>query len=72
MSSRTVQPFLTEHCLRCHGPEKEKGNLRVDTMLPADFSSAATRAMIASATGSSEYRPVFRWLIRVASSWNAT
>ncbi|GDY18708.1 cytochrome c [Verrucomicrobiota bacterium] len=41
--AKVAQPFLREHCLRCHGPEKQKGNLRVDTMLPADFSSAATR-----------------------------
>ena len=41
--SRTVQPFLKEHCLRCHGPEKQKGELRVDTMLSADFSSPAAR-----------------------------
>ncbi len=38
-----AQPFLTEHCLRCHGPEKQKGELRVDTMLSADFASAAAR-----------------------------
>jgi len=36
------------------------------------FSSAAIRIMIRSATGSSEYRPVLRWAIRVASSWKAT
>ncbi len=29
--------FLKEHCLRCHGPEKSKGDLRLD-LLDADFS----------------------------------
>ncbi len=34
--SGVVQPFLKEHCVKCHGPEKQKGKLRLDT-LPADF-----------------------------------
>ncbi|HUR47760.1 MAG TPA: PSD1 and planctomycete cytochrome C domain-containing protein [Candidatus Saccharimonadales bacterium] len=25
-----VQPILREHCLKCHGPEKQKGGLRLD------------------------------------------
>lgn len=25
-----VQPILTTHCLKCHGPEKQKGGYRVD------------------------------------------
>ena len=28
--------FLKEHCLRCHGPEKVKGDLRLD-QLETDF-----------------------------------
>ncbi len=31
-----VRPFLETHCVKCHGPEKEKGDLRLDT-LPVDF-----------------------------------
>ncbi|NNE92773.1 MAG: hypothetical protein HKN23_14095 [Verrucomicrobiales bacterium] len=30
------EPFLKEHCVRCHGPEKEKGDLRID-QLSRDF-----------------------------------
>jgi mono/diheme cytochrome c family protein len=26
-----IQPLLTEHCLKCHGPEKQKGGLRLDS-----------------------------------------
>lgn len=26
-----IAPLLTEHCLRCHGPAKQKGGLRVDS-----------------------------------------
>ncbi|MEO5960521.1 MAG: DUF1549 domain-containing protein, partial [Opitutaceae bacterium] len=28
---RDVKPILTEHCVRCHGAEKEEGSLRLDT-----------------------------------------
>ena len=31
-----MQPYLQEHCLRCHGEKKQKGNLRLDT-LARDF-----------------------------------
>ena len=26
-----VRPTLVEHCIRCHGPEKQRGGLRLDT-----------------------------------------
>jgi hypothetical protein len=29
------KPFLTKNCVSCHGPEKEKGDLRLDTLSPA-------------------------------------
>jgi hypothetical protein len=27
----SVRPVLAEHCLRCHGPDKQKGGLRLDS-----------------------------------------
>lgn len=36
-----AQPFFEEHCLRCHGPSKTKGDLRLD-QLEADLSKPAT------------------------------
>jgi mono/diheme cytochrome c family protein len=33
---QTMKPFLKEHCTRCHGAEKQKGDFRIDT-LEADF-----------------------------------
>src|SRR5688500_3272326 len=27
---RDIQPLLQEHCLKCHGPQKQKGGLRLD------------------------------------------
>jgi hypothetical protein len=32
-----IKPFIAEHCASCHGAEKQKGKLRLDT-LTADFS----------------------------------
>ena len=31
-----VKPFFEKHCISCHGPDKQKGKLRLDT-LPVDF-----------------------------------
>ena len=28
---KKIRPVLTEHCIRCHGPDKVQGNLRLDT-----------------------------------------
>ncbi|MBM3966132.1 MAG: DUF1553 domain-containing protein [Planctomycetes bacterium] len=27
-----VRPFFLEHCCRCHGPDEQKGNLRLDSL----------------------------------------
>src|SRR4030095_15099132 len=29
--TREVRPLLEERCVKCHGPEKQKGGLRFDT-----------------------------------------
>lgn len=29
-----IQPILENHCVRCHGPKKAKGRLRIDTLNP--------------------------------------
>jgi mono/diheme cytochrome c family protein len=39
--NRIAQPFFTEHCLRCHGPTKAKGDLRLDK-LDTDLARPAT------------------------------
>ena len=38
--TRTVQPFLVDHCTGCHGEKKQKGDLRLDT-LARDFLNQA-------------------------------
>jgi mono/diheme cytochrome c family protein len=30
MPKAKLEPFLKEHCIRCHGPEKQKGDVRFD------------------------------------------
>ena len=37
---RVVSPFLRENCVGCHGPKKQKGKLRLDT-LSGDLSAKA-------------------------------
>jgi mono/diheme cytochrome c family protein len=37
------RPFLVRHCLACHGGDKPKGKLRLDS-LTTDFADTATRA----------------------------
>ncbi len=39
--NRIVQPFLKEHCLRCHGSDESKGDLRLD-QLDVDLSKPTT------------------------------
>jgi hypothetical protein len=39
-SAEPFEAFLNKHCIRCHGPEKEKGDLRID-QLSRDFKSGA-------------------------------
>jgi mono/diheme cytochrome c family protein len=39
--AKVVQPFLTQHCDRCHNADKQKGEFRVDT-LSRDFASGAS------------------------------
>lgn len=35
--SQIVTPFLRTHCLKCHGPQRQKSDFRVDQHLPNDF-----------------------------------
>ena len=39
--AKVVTPFVKEHCVACHGAEKQKGKLRLDT-LAHDFTNPAT------------------------------
>ncbi len=39
-AAEPFEPFLETHCVRCHGPDKAKGDLRIDE-LSRDFKSGA-------------------------------
>ena len=41
--AKVVQPFIKDHCVKCHGSEKQKGDLRLDT-LPNNFLDPAAAA----------------------------
>ena len=32
LSRQVLEPFIKDNCLRCHGPEKDKGHLRLDQL----------------------------------------
>src|SRR5262245_3698957 len=40
--AQKIKPFLVKHCVECHGPDKVKGKIRLDT-LASDFSVDASR-----------------------------
>ena len=39
-AAEPFEAFLETHCIRCHGPEKEKGDLRIDR-ISRDFKLGA-------------------------------
>ena len=38
-----ITPFLKTHCVKCHGPEKKEGQLRVDQQLKNEFLDPASK-----------------------------
>jgi len=57
---REVQPVLAAHCLKCHGPEKQKGGYRVDVKAIAltGGEGSAPNLLPGNAKGS----PLFRYV----------
>ena len=49
--AQIVQPFIRDHCVKCHGPEKQKGKLRLDT-LPMNFADPAVTSKWAEVVNS--------------------
>jgi hypothetical protein len=43
LSEEMVKPFIKKSCIRCHGPEKQKGKLRLDE-LPLKMSNDSIAA----------------------------
>ena len=40
----TFEPFAKKHCVRCHGPDKDKASFRVDRDLTTNFLDPATKS----------------------------
>ena len=57
--ARVVQPFIKEHCTACHGPEKQKGKLRLDTLANnfADPAIASKWKEVVNSVGGHEMPP---------------
>jgi len=43
---RDVQPILVQHCVKCHGPAKQKGRLRLDTRAHALRGGVSGKAIL--------------------------
>ena len=44
--SKAVEPVLKATCVGCHGPEKQKGKFRIDTLDPDAEASTMGRFMV--------------------------
>ena len=45
---RDIQPILVRHCIACHGPDQQKGNLRLD--LRSSFEKGGKSGPVIDAT----------------------
>ena len=50
---RDIQPIFAEHCLQCHGPEKQKNGLRLDQKTSALAGGDSGQAIIAGKSSQS-------------------
>lgn len=57
--SRAADPqsFFAQHCVKCHGPEKQEADLRLDTIPKPDPESAETWSLIADMIDSGDMPP---------------
>ena len=53
-----IQPILTAHCLECHGPERQKGDLRLDVRSSAFKGGSSGHAALVP--GDALASPLFR------------
>lgn len=44
--ARDIQPLLAQHCLRCHGPTKQDGDLRLDSRVAAEKGGDSGRSVL--------------------------
>src|SRR5580692_11689326 len=51
---REIRPVFERHCFRCHGPDKQKGGLRLDVKQRALAGGDSGPAIVANHSGESE------------------
>jgi len=61
--TRDVRPILQAHCVRCHGPQKAKGQLRLDAPGPAFRGGASGKVIL---PGKSLESPIIRVLLETS------
>ncbi len=52
--ARDIQPILAKHCVRCHGPKKHEGGLRLDVRRRAFLGGDTGSAIVANHSAKSE------------------
>src|SRR2546423_5938083 len=52
--SKDIQPILQQTCVKCHGPEKQKGKLRLDSKDAAFKGGKDGVVIVAGAAGKKE------------------
>ena len=56
-AAEPYEAFIQKHCVRCHGPEKEKGDLRFDK-LSRDFKLGIDEKLIFQNVIASTFSPI--------------
>jgi len=52
--ARDIQPILQQNCVKCHGPEKQKGKMRLDSLMAALKGGKGGAALVAGDGAKSE------------------
>lgn len=59
--ARDIKPLLSEHCFKCHGPDKQKGGLRLDD--PASALTGGDSGEPAIVPGTADKSPMFQRIV---------
>ena len=57
LAQSPLEEFFTQHCIKCHGPEKQMGNVRLDRSLEVLFSDADLLETVVSVLEAGEMPP---------------
>ncbi|MFP6587097.1 MAG: c-type cytochrome domain-containing protein, partial [Pirellulaceae bacterium] len=57
LAQSPLEQFFTQHCVKCHGPKKQMGKVRLDRSLDAIFSDAELLETVVSVLEAGEMPP---------------